>query len=169
MYINSYKHLLLVPSYIWHIGQTFILPNEFLHPALIGLTIHNTRKTINGFFTNIATNLVSKLPAVVSNFSINSKTLKDFYVHKGVNSVGLILQEVTNEFIHMELSSINPHKSTGLDGISPRFIKEGADILSLPICHIVNLSITTCSVPDDIKVAKVTPLHKKNSKLEVGN
>ena len=33
--------------------------------------------------------MVCKLPAVVSNFSINANTLKDFYVDKGVNIVGL--------------------------------------------------------------------------------
>ena len=35
VYINSYKYLLSVPSYIWNIGQMFMLPNECLHPALI--------------------------------------------------------------------------------------------------------------------------------------
>ena len=31
------------------------------------------------------------------------------------------------------------------------------------------MSITTNVVPDELKVARVTPLHKKNSKLDVGN
>ena len=31
------------------------------------------------------------------------------------------------------------------------------------------MSITSGQVPDDLKIAKVTPLYKKNDKLEVGN
>ena len=42
-------------------------------------------------------------------------------------------------------------------------------ILTTPISHIVNLSIETCMVPDELKMARVTPLYKKKSKLEVGN
>ena len=33
----------------------------------------------------------------------------------------------------------------------------------------MNLSITSGKVPDDFKIAKVTPLYKKNDKLDVGN
>ena len=37
------------------------------------------------------------------------------------------------------------------------------------ITHIINLSIKQGYVPQDFKLAKVTPLHKKGSKLDPGN
>ena len=43
---NSFNQVLSISSYIWHTGQMFILQNEFLHPALIGLTGHNTVQII---------------------------------------------------------------------------------------------------------------------------
>ena len=61
------------------------------------------------------------------------------------------------------------YKSTGLDGIPAKFLKDGAEILKLPITWIINLSISENTVPDGIKVARVKPLFKKNSNLEVGN
>ena len=42
-------------------------------------------------------------------------------------------------------------------------------MLKIPITYIVNLSISTAKVPNDVKVARVKPLHKKNSTLEAGN
>ena len=57
----------------------------------------------------------------------------------------------------------------GLDDIPARFIRDGAPILKIPITFIVNLSITSGTVPGDMKVARVKPLYKKNSSLEAGN
>jgi hypothetical protein len=125
---------------------------------------------INHFFTTIADVLVSKLPAVISStFGIDSPKFQEYYVAKGITASDFKIKTVTNDFIFKELCSLNHGKSTGLDRISPRFLKDGANILTTPIAHIVNLSIRTGSVPDDLKVARVTPLYKKKSKVEVGN
>ena len=61
------------------------------------------------------------------------------------------------------------NKSTGLDNISAKFLKDGVDIIKYPIKHIINTSITTNSVPDDFKFARVKPLFKKNNRHDVGN
>ena len=68
-----------------------------------------------------------------------------------------------------ELLKLNSSKSTGLDELPARFIKDGANILKIPITFIVNLSITTSTVPEDMKIARVKPLYKKNISLEAGN
>ena len=49
------------------------------------------------------------------------------------------------------------------------FMLRFAPILKILITSIVNLSITSGTVPDDMKVARVKPLYKKNSSLEAGN
>ena len=48
-------------------------------------------------------------------------------------------------------------------------MKDGATIIKSAITHIINLSISTETVPDLLKQAIVKPLYKKGSKLEVGN
>ena len=60
-------------------------------------------------------------------------------------------------------------KSTGLDGISVRFLKDGTELLAAPLCHIVNLSLTSEVVPSGMKDARVIPLFKKGSRLDCGN
>ena len=71
--------------------------------------------------------------------------------------------------MYKELLKLNPSKSTGLDEIPARFIRDGASVLKIPITFIVNLSLSSGKVPDDMKVARVKPLYKKNSSLEAGN
>jgi hypothetical protein len=123
----------------------------------------------NEFFTGIASNLVDKLPRSSNLFSVNSSPFQDYYGSKLNNSTKLSLGTVTEEFIEKELRGLNAFKSTGLDNIPARFLKDGASILKKPITHIVNLSITTSTVPIDFKIAKVKPLFKKNKQTDVSN
>ena len=67
------------------------------------------------------------------------------------------------------LLKLGANKATGLDGIPARFIKDSASIVSVPIVHIINLSMITDGVPDDLKSARVVPLFKKHDNTETGN
>jgi hypothetical protein len=46
------------------------------------------------------------------------------------------------------------NKSTGLDEIPAQFIKDGANIIKVPITAIINQSITTGVVPQSMKYAR---------------
>ena len=79
------------------------------------------------------------------------------------------LSPVRTRFVFEQLSGLKLGKSTGLDGISARFLRDGAEVLATPLCHIVNLSLTSEVVPSGMKDARVTPLFKKGSRLDCGN
>ena len=79
------------------------------------------------------------------------------------------IRHVTETFVFNELSKLNPTKSTGLDGIPSKFVRDGACVLKLPVTFIINMSIDSGIVPDDMKSARVSPIYKKSSPLEVGN
>ena len=70
-------------------------------------------------------------------------------------------QEVSEEFVVKEFKSLNISKSTGLDGIPARFIKDAAEVIKGPITYIVNLSLRSGIFPNEMKLAKVIPLHNK--------
>ena len=53
--------------------------------------------------------------------------------------------------------------------IPARFIKDSASIVTVPIAHIINLSLITGVEPNDLKSACVVPLFKKNDNTETGN
>ena len=121
------------------------------------------------FFTTVAANLVKKMPKCNIKYGVDSKLFKDFYNDKGIKPGAFKLKPVSIKDIEKELLGLNARKSTGLDNLPSRFLKDGATFLSKPLAHIINSSITTGSVPNELKIAKVTPLYKKNSRLEVGN
>ena len=124
---------------------------------------------VNDFFVNVAHKLVAILPKIVDLYSAFSENCKRYYRNKFIVPGMYTLQPVECDFVLNELKSMNSSKSTGLDNIGPRFLKDGAEVLVGIVTHLVNLSIQTKVVPDCTKKAKVTPLYKKKSKLEVGN
>ena len=123
---------------------------------------------INHFFTNVAQTLTSKLPSPSNLYSVTSDKFKSYYQGK-VSPGEFFLKEVDNKFIYDELSNLDTNKAFGLDGIAPRFLKDGAKQLAPIVSHIVNLSISTKTVPNDMKQAKIIPIYKKKSRLEVSN
>ena len=121
------------------------------------------------FFINIATILKDKLPPMPNLFDTSTKIFKDFYKNK-VNILNQFnLSHISEEFVFKELCQLNAQKSTGIDKISPIFLKDGANEIKGAITFIINLSIDTNSVPDEMKFAKVKPLFKKGSRLDAGN
>ena len=135
-------------------GQRFFDPNV-------------TSRMFNEFYTKVAAKLVSNLPSPSNFFGFDYCV--QFYRSKGIFSPSFSLTPVSRHFIRKQLSALKTNKSTGLDGISPRFLKDGVDYIVDPILHIVNLSISSEIFPSAFKNARVTPLFKKGSRLDVGN
>ena len=67
------------------------------------------------------------------------------------------------------LRSLKQKRSYGHDGISSEILKLGADILVVPLTYIINFSILTGKFPNNWKLAKVVPLHKKGDKKLLKN
>ena len=68
-----------------------------------------------------------------------------------------------------ELWTIKPNHSTGLDNISPKFLKETAFILSPIITFLYNKSIQTGIFPNTWKYSFISPIFKKGDKSLVTN
>ncbi|KAF4796329.1 RNA-directed DNA polymerase from mobile element jockey [Turdus rufiventris] len=76
---------------------------------------------------------------------------------------------IQEEAVRELLSSLDVYKCMGPDGIHPRVMKEPADELAKPLSIIYHQSWLTGKVPDDWKLANVTPIHKKGGKRDPGN
>ena len=64
----------------------------------------------------------------------------------------LNFQTVQPNIISNLLKSCNVNKAAGIENISGRFLKDGADVLDIPITRICNLSIRLSQFPKDCKV-----------------
>ncbi|XP_061773774.1 probable RNA-directed DNA polymerase from transposon BS isoform X1 [Nerophis ophidion] len=122
---------------------------------------------LNIFFTNIATTLVNKLSQHSGRFGVEH--IKAFYRKLGVVNNNFKLEMVSANEVLNKLSALHPNKATSLDNIPSRFLMDSATTIAPIITHIINLSIKQGQVPKDFKIARVTPLYKKGSKLEPGN
>lgn len=67
---------------------------------------------------------------------------------------------ITTEKTLKLLNNLKPGKSAGNDGLTPRLLKAGRDVLSGPLTHLFACSISSCSVPEKWKQAVVVPVPK---------
>ena len=115
----------------------------------------------------LITTLVHQLPP--SNGKYESEHFLDSYWSLGVNSNSFCYSEISENNVLSILCKLNSSKATGLDLLSPRFIKDCAKLIASPLTHILNLSLSTGEIPVNHKFAKVMPIYKKNNKMEAGN
>ena len=80
------------------------------------------------------------------------------------NSHNFELCNVTLETVKKILACLNSSKAPGLDRISAKSFKDGAEVIAVPLCNLVNLSIKQSVFPDQCKIAKLKPLLKQGSK-----
>ena len=114
----------------------------------------------NDFFTYNAASLVNKLPACSGQFG--QSHVVEFYRNKHVTEYMFSLANVTVGQVSKILHSMSSSKATCLDEIPAKYLKDGSSVISKLLTHIINLSITTGSIPDDLKMARIVPLYKKN-------
>ena len=70
--------------------------------------------------------------------------------------------DITLENITDQIKLLNTSKSYGPDEISPRFLKEGGNVLAISILKLFQLSIDKSKFPLIWKQANVAPLFKKD-------
>ena len=76
---------------------------------------------------------------------------------------------ITEEKVLKKLKKLNPNKACGPDQITPRLIREIAEPLTPSLTKLYNNSLSTSIVPDDWKLATITPIFKKGDKKDPSN
>ena len=71
------------------------------------------------------------------------------------------MKPIIAEEIVKLISKFNQNKSPGHDGIGNFTVKNIARIVSRPLADIFSLSLSTGSVPEQLKIAKVIPICRK--------
>ena len=134
-----------------------------------GVNVFDSSATANifkDFYSDLASNLVSKLPTPPNRFGLTY--LSSCYKNLNI-SENLFFKEVSTEYILKILEHLDISKAVGTDNLSSRFLKDGAKIIALPIAQICNLSISSATFPDYCKIAKLKPLYKKGCKTDPQN
>ena len=71
---------------------------------------------------------------------------------------------VTPEVVASKINNMKENMSPGVDGISPKILKEAVDQISTPLAHVLNMSLQEGFVPLEWKEANIIPIFKKGSR-----
>ena len=112
---------------------------------------------LNKHFTNIGINSAS-----------NNDSSETYGNETHVDSNFVFAEISVNEVID-ELNAISANKASGLDSVCTKLIKYGSKAIAVILCKIFNMCLKQGCVPDELKVARVTPIHKSGSKDDFSN
>ena len=110
---------------------------------------------------------VADLPEAINSFLVSITSDIPDLKTTSLTTLRNSLPQVPDKFIvstfevYQELEKIKVHKATGPDEIPNKILKKLSHILAEPICAIINSSIREGIVPDQWKIARITPLPKK--------
>ena len=71
---------------------------------------------------------------------------------------------ITEDMFKERLSKVKKNGAPGPDNVTKQVLSELQDAVALPLCIIFNKSLSTGEVPEDWKIANVTPVFKKGSR-----
>ena len=101
--------------------------------------------------------------------SVFGTDLQDAVVRDVTEEDGLQLVYFDPEAIKKNVLKLKNKSSPGPDKITPRLLKECIELLKLPLSILFNMSIQEGVVPEDWRMANVTPIFKKGQKCQPSN
>ena len=118
-------------------------------------------KIANNYYTNIADKLLKKQKYQ------GSKHFASYL--KNPNHNKFAPNPTTPIEIESIIKEFDSSKSVGPNSLPPKLLKYIAPIVSKPISDICNKSFQQGTFPKSLKLSKINPIHKKDSKLDISN
>ena len=147
-------------------GESDPLPNYFINPLNPDLTISSPKdiaNNFNNFFSSIGQKLSSEIK--VSHLPPNN-----FLKYLGEKPESTFnFDPITSAHLLETVKGLKSKKSSGSDLLSNSIIKIAIPYLANQLTHLINLSLVTGYVPEQITISKVLPLFKEGNKREFTN
>ena len=151
----------------WQIMKTIInkkktsnMSNKFIVNGQLCSCKQQITNAFNNFFVNIGTNLSKKIPPTNVNPLSYMENLK-------VNQ-SIYLSPTSEQEVNDILKTIKTN-STGWDDLHADIIKSSSFLVIDIIVHLINLTLTQGSFPDELKIARVLPLYKSGDATVLRN
>ena len=127
-------------AYMWKCVNS-VIGHDKSH--MTGLPQSILLDVINDFFQSVAIS-AQHLPAEAS----SSENISDQFM----------FNQIDNSTVFAHLPSLDVRKSTGLDDLSSRFLKEVANKIAEPLTSLLNYSLQQKVVPSAWKRSHITPV-----------
>ena len=182
-FIKVYNKLIKEAKEIYYKAQLYKTQNDPKKSwQTVNSILHRSNKNsdrrveleINGSITKneqiVAERFNEHFTTMAKEATAHIKPNKDFKEYLGLPNVTFFKTKLAspNDILKI-IKSFKSKTSTGVDGLSNKILKTCQYEIIPYIQHIVNLSITTGKVPKQFKTAKVIPIPKSGSRLQVNN
>jgi len=115
----------------------------------------------NNYYTNIAGDILKKRKYK------GNKHFKQFL--KNPNTIKFLINQTDPQEIEDIIKNFDSSKGVGPNSIAPKILKQISHLISTPLSIIFNKSFRTGVFPGLLKISKINPIHKKDSKLLISN
>jgi len=135
------------------------LPDHFNINGRTAKDPNDIANSFNEYFTTIGPKLANSIPNV-SNTHINT-------INTNISNSLFFIPTDPDEIL--KITKKLKLGSPGLDDLNPKVIKQTISLLVHPLSHIFNLSLQSGIVPSKLKIAKVSPIYKKDDPFQFSN
>jgi hypothetical protein len=134
--------------------QSFKIDNENISNKM------QIAESFNTYFANIGASTSQNVPKLKKHYT-------DYLANSVCNS--MYLESIDPSVVFDVVKKLKPKTSSGHDEISTKLVKESIVTIIQPLTHIINLSLNTGIVPDQLKIAKVIPIYKSSDTNQLKN
>lgn len=142
--------------YIRSLTTSHSIPSTIYSGSSSALDDHNKATLFNQYFYSVFSSSNIDLP---SDFDTIDSSMRSHII-----SITISEADVLNA-----LTSLNPHKATGIDGIGPKILKNCALTLFKPIHYLFTLSLRKHTLPTEWCIHSIVPVFKSGDKTSVNN
>ena len=156
---------------IWKCLRELNPKNNYCTPNLLKNNGENSTNTIDivNTFNDFFLNLSKQISSCDTDNSRTLHVLSQYTDTKLRKNQQFKISFIDEDEVFSMLRKLNVNKSAGTDSLGPRILKLAAPVIAKPITHLINMSIKEGVFPDDLKMAKVTPIYKKGERSDPGN
>ena len=134
--------------------QSFKIDNENVSNKI------QIAESFNNYFAKIGVSTSQNVPKSKKNYT-------DYLKNSLSNS--MYLESIDPSTVIDVVRKLKPKTSSGHDDISTKLVKETIIDIIQPLTHIINRSLNTGIVPDQLKIAKVIPVFKSSDMDQLKN
>ena len=127
------------------------LPKEFIlsdSPSTVSKPVEIANK-FNDYFVNLGPRLAKQIE------NKSNTTYAKYLTDKNLNSI--FLRPIEEQEVETEIQNLSPNKSSGYDGYRRKILRNIYKEISKPLTPIHNQTFTTGIIPDQLKIALVSP------------
>ena len=162
------------PKELWESLKALGMPNKTVISNFNAIEKNDTltydtrsiSKIFKNFFSKLAKSLLIKPPNPPDNYNLQSVVR---YYSSFTISDDFCLSNTSEEKVLKIMKNIESSKAAGVDKLSRRFLKDGANILAKHISTLCSLSISQRAIPNACKITKLKPIFKKGKESDPSN